>query len=132
MGSAANQAKTRWNAKNYTQVKVNIAPEIASSFKLACQAEAVSMASVLSRFMAEYSKSTAKRKSTTSSEDASTKKKRRQLIDRATQLVVLARDAQECANDNVHENFRDTDNFAEAEESVALMDEAIGILESIY
>jgi hypothetical protein len=42
------------------------------------------------------------------------------------------RDAQEYANDSVHENFRNTENFEAAVERVSRMDEAIGMLEDIY
>ena len=42
------------------------------------------------------------------------------------------RDAQEDANENVHENFRNTTNFEESLERVTKMDEAIDILDGIY
>jgi len=48
------------------------------------------------------------------------------------QQLIDLRDAQECANDNVHENFRNTENYEAAVERVAKMDEAIEILEDIY
>jgi hypothetical protein len=61
LSKAANQAKTKWNSENYTQVKAYVAPEIASAFKAACAAAGVSMNSKLSQFMADYCNTQAKK-----------------------------------------------------------------------
>jgi len=45
-----------------TQVKISVAPELASAFKAACTASYVSMAEILSGFMAEYTNTVIKRK----------------------------------------------------------------------
>ena len=79
MSNSKNQAKTRWNSKNYKQVKVSVEPEIASSFKIACIKAGYSMASVLSEFMAKYS-NTAKKVKTSNDGKFSTRKKRRQAV----------------------------------------------------
>jgi hypothetical protein len=131
MGSAANQAKTRWNAKKYTQVKVSVAPEVASAFKAACEVAGVSMASELSQLMVNYSAIQAtKQKAVT--DFVSTRKKRLRKIRDIIRDLKQIRDAQEYANDNVPDNFRDTENFEASEETVAMLDDVIETLEGIY
>ena len=56
MTKAANRAKTRWNAANYRQIKVSVDPAMAAAFREACAAAGVSMASVLTNYMAQYAK----------------------------------------------------------------------------
>jgi len=132
MGNAANSAKTRWNAANYTQVKAYVSHDIAFAFKTACEAAGVSMNSVLSQFMADYCDMPTSNKPTSETDFLSTNKKRRKKHEELLHQYILLRNAQESANDNVHENFRNTENFEAAEERVTMMDEAIEILESIY
>jgi len=131
MGKVANQAKTRWNAEHYMQVKVYVEPDVATGFKRKCQSAGVSMASVVSQFMEDYSKTAVKRKPPPV-EDGSTKKKRRQLIDRAARLVEIARDGEESAKDNTPENLKGTDRYMESEESISKMDEIIDLLGDVY
>ena len=131
MGAAANRAKTMWVAANLKQVKVAVKPETASAFKRTCEKSGVSMAGVLSRFMAEYSELGAKSKPA-SADEASTKKKRRQLVNRATHLVWLARNGEERARDNTPDNLHGTSRYASSEESVAKMDDIINRLCSVY
>ena len=131
----ATQAKKRWNASNYTQVKVSVRPEVAASFKAACIVAGVSMASELSRFMTEYAvilESKKYRKKVAVADYASTKKKRiktvRGLIDKLENI----RDAEEQAMENTPENFRGSDNFEAFEDRLSSMNEALGILEGLY
>jgi hypothetical protein len=134
MQNAANRAKTRWNAANYTQIKAYVAPETASAFKAACADARTSMNSVLSQLMADYcDKQVIKKSPNKAGADfLSTKGKRRKKHEELLGQYIKPRDAQEHANDNVPENFRGTENFEEAEEAVRMMDEAIEILEGIY
>jgi hypothetical protein len=134
MQNAVNSAKTRWNAANYTQIKAYVAPEIASAFKAVCADAGISMNSVLSQFMIDYCDKQAIGKSSKKTEPdfLSTKSKRRKKHEELLSQYIKLRDAQELANGNVPENFRETENFEEAEETVRMMDEAIEILEGIY
>jgi len=129
--NAATQAKKRWNKEHYTQVKIHVAPETASAFKLKCQAAGVSMASVISQYMAEYSETAVKRPQA-QTEDASTRKKRRQILSRATRLLEFARDGEEGLKDNMPENLQGSVNYETAEEIVSKLDEAIDLLNDIY
>jgi len=132
MSKAANTAKTMWNAANYTQIKAYVAPNTASSFRAACAAAGVSMNSVLSQFMADYCVLQKRDRPKHVSDFLSTNRKRRKRHEELLGHFIQLRDAQESANGNVLENFRNTEIFEAAEERVAKMDEAIEILEDIY
>jgi len=132
MGKAANKAKSKWNAVNYTQVKAYVAPGIASAFKSACAAAGVSANSVLSQFIANYCDMQTSNKSAKETDFVSTNRKRRKKHEELLRQYIQLRDAQESANDNVHENFRSAEGFEAAQERVAKMDEAIEILSDIY
>jgi len=131
MASAATQAKKRWNAGHYAQVKVSVAPELASSFKAACAAENISMASKLSMFMADYS-GTAFRKDTDRPADYSTRNKRRAAVKRILQELALIKDAEECFIGNAPENLQGAPVYEAAEQYVSMLDEAAELLGSIY
>ena len=132
MGNASNMAKTKWNAANYTQIKAYVNPDIASSFKAKCADSCVSMNMVLSQFMADFCGTQINKKPKKSADFLSTSQKRRKKFDELLNQLKQIRDAQENANDNVHENFRNTATFEEAEECVTKLDEAIDILDEIY
>ena len=129
MSKAANRAKTKWNASKYRQVKVSVAISVAAAFQATCTAAGVSMASVLSSFMAEYGGITVK-ESQQPRGDLSTKKKRRQAVDGLIDQLVRIRVAQEQAMNNIPESLRDAGAYVSAEESVALMGEAIELLDA--
>jgi len=132
LSKAANQAKTKWNYANYAQIKVYVTPEVASAFKAVCAAAGVSMNSRLSQFIADYSNAQTKKKPEKATDYISNNRKRRKRHEELVGELMWLRDAQECANDNVHENFRNTENYEAAVERVAKMDEAIEILGDIY
>jgi len=131
LSNATTRAKTKWNSAHYVQIKVSVPPETAEAFKAACAAAGVSMASELSRFMADYS-ATPITKKTAAANPVSSKKKRRNTARAAILMLEQVRDAEEQAMDNTPENFRGSDSYAESEENSSLLDEAIGILERIY
>ena len=131
LSKAANSAKTKWNAEHYTQVKVSVNPGIASAFKAACALSGRSMADVLSEFMAHYS-GTAKERRPIPADDVSTRRKRRKLVLSFTRRMERVRDAEEDYMANIPENLRGSIRFDAAEHSVAVMDEAIGLLGDVY
>ena len=132
MGTSATKSKQRWNSANYTQVKAYVAPEIASAFKVSCAVSGTSMNSELTQFMSDYCGTQASKKIAKGTDFLSTSKKRRKKFDELLYQLKQLRDAQEDANENVHENFRSTTNFEESLERVTKMDEAIDILDGIY
>jgi hypothetical protein len=123
-------AKTRWNAAHYTQVKASIDIEIASAFKLACEVAGVSMASQISRFMAEYAGTPEKGKPNTGL--LSTRRKRRDKIKSIISLIGQVRDAEEGYKDRIPENLQGSIRYETAEEYLSAMDDAIELLESAY
>jgi len=129
MGNAATQTKQRWNDKNYTQVKVSVKPDIASAFKEACTATNVSMASELSKFMAEYSNFAASSKA---SFDLSTRQKRRTALKALVlQLEQLMAAEQRC-RDNIPSNLQGSVVYDTADQYVSSLEEAIELLNGIY
>jgi len=134
LSSAATRAKAKWNSANYDQVKISVNPALASSFRAACAADGVSIASVLSQFMAEYSATEAIQYATkkTSTVSLSTKKKRSSTVRKLTCQLEQVREAEEQSMENIPENLRSAGPFEESEERIRLMDEAIEILEELY
>jgi hypothetical protein len=129
MPNAATQAKKRWNASNYVQVKISAEPELAAAFKAACTASGVSMASALTQFMAKYSNAAAKHKS---KPDYSTRRQRRAAVRYFAQQMELVRDAEEQCRDNTPENLQGSAVYEVADEYVSQLDEAVELLSSIY
>jgi O-succinylbenzoate synthase len=131
MGKAANRAKTKWNSEHYSQIKFSVPPEAAALFKSACAASSVSMASVLTRFIAEYTQSACQAE-LEAADYVSTKRKRRRAIEEMASRMEAIRYAQECAKDNMPENLHGSAAYEAAEESVGKMDEVIELLMEIY
>ena len=131
MSSAANKAKTKWNSQNYTQVKFSVSPELAAQFKSACADNGVSMASVLTHFIAEYVQVACPVK-TSEPDYLSTKRKRRKGIDNVFHKLEQIRDAQELAKDNIPDNLQGHDTYEEAERSIEVMENVLELLGEIY
>jgi hypothetical protein len=88
-------AKERFNSAHYTQVKVSVKPDIAADFKSACNAAELSMASVLSDFMADYAQRP--RKTKPAPNPFATRKLRRHMLGKITQQLeqLLAAEARQ-------------------------------------
>ena len=54
MGSAATNAKRKWNNAHYTNITVAMDPELAARLKEGCREKCVSVASVITALVAEY------------------------------------------------------------------------------
>ena len=130
MSSAANRAKTKWNAKNYVQVKASVEPGIAAAFKEACAASGVSMASALSEFMSNYSKHAAVQ-GPQKDPHATRRLRKRSLESYIAQIESLAL-AEEGYRDNIPENLKGSIRYEEADRSVAIGNEAIDLLREMY
>ena len=132
MTDISNTTKGGEIAAKHKQVKVLVDAGIADAFKTACTYAGVSMASELSRFMAEYSKSAVKRKPSSKIEEASTRKKRRQIINYVTHLVELARDGEEAYRWRIPVNLQNSTIYESSEESSSVMDDIIDLLGAVY
>lgn len=131
MGATSNKAKQLWNTDHYTQIKISVSPELASAFKAACTSSNVSMASAISRFMAEYCKHNLAGEARRSP-DYSNRRNRRTAVRKMTEQLSLIMDAETTYLDNIPENFRNSTNYENAEQSIAALDEATDILLSAY
>lgn len=114
---------------SYKQVKISVDSAIAFAFKDACAASNVSMAALISQFMADYSNTAlANRKP---SPDYSTKRKRRSTIHKIIRQLEQIRGCEEQYRDNIPENLHNAAVFDSSEEFVSYLDTAIDALESI-
>jgi len=113
----------------YTQVKASIDTMIASAFKEACAASNVSMAAELSRFMADYASSPAKRKA---APDYSTRRRRRTAIRAIIKELEIMRSCEESVRDNMPENLQGSAAYDTAEEAVSSLEEAIEALGTFW
>jgi len=133
MGSAATKTKQRWNTEHYTQIKISTAPELASSFKSACAAAGVSMASQLTRFMADYSGGTEAVKTRTEAPvDYSSKRKRRAAVKKIIHQLEQIKEAEERIINNAPKNLQSAPMYETAGETVSALEESIELLESAY
>jgi len=125
----ATEAKKRWNAKNYTQIKAHIDPEVASAFKTACAVSGVSMAAVLTQFMVKYSKTTKKHRPVPG---YSTRRQRRAAVSCFAQQLEMIKSAEEQCRDNTPENLQGSVVYEKADEYVSQLEEVIELMEAIY
>lgn len=130
MLNAQTQAKKRWNKEHYTQIKVHVHPETASAFKEKCRINGVSMASVLSQYMADYSLSKITKKSSVT--DTGSRKKRKQIVVEITNLVSQIRDSEEQLLENMPENLRNSVNYEIAEDIISKLEEVLEQIGNIY
>jgi len=110
-----------------TQVKVSVGSEIASSFKKACVSSNISMAAVLSQFMADYSKSLVKLKV---KPDYSTRRRRRSAIKEIIVCLEEMKAWEESVLENTPENLQSSTSYYATEEAISTLEEAISALES--
>ena len=129
-----NEARTQWNAKQYTQVKVYVSPDVAASFKTACAARGESMAAVMSRAMLDYccKKPEKKRKARTDDPDYSTRGKRRTAARYHAEQIEAIRDAEEIYKDNILETLRGGQRYEDANLTVEALDEAVDALSRAF
>ena len=129
-----NDARTQWNAKQYTQVKVCVRPDIAADFKSVCAARGDSMAAVISRAMLDYcgGKPGKTPKARVDASDYSTRGKRRTALRRCAAQVEAIRDAEERYRDNIPETLQGGQRYGDAEQTVEALDEAVDALSQAF
>jgi hypothetical protein len=130
MPNPSNEAKQRWNDSHYTQMKFNIKPDIAAAFKDACAAADVSMAGVISGFMAEYSQLSPKCK--TPADPFATRRLRRKFIKGLILQMEKLMSAEERCRDNTPDNLQGSKWYEAAENSIDVIHEVIDLLGEIY
>jgi hypothetical protein len=128
MKATSTGSKDCWNKENYTQIKVSVCPEVAGAFKAACVASGVSMASVLGAFMSAYAGKTV---STSAKRPANRRQRRKELVAIIKGLEQI-RSGEEAYRDNIPENLSGSIVFDSADQSAALLDEALALLHEVY
>jgi RPA family protein len=112
--------------ESYRQIKISTTPDIAAAFKEICAIKKISMASVLSQFMADYSKTAIITGKTSS--DYGTKRLRRASVKTIVQQLERIKTAEEQHRDNIPENLQNSVVYENAEQSVSWLEESIEIL----
>ena len=112
----------------YTQVKVSVDSQVAAAFKSSCLKSGVSMANVLSKYMATYSATSHKNRSVSS---LSTKRQRRAAIVKViVQLEQILR-SEESYRDRIPENLQSSSVFDAADHWVSVLEDVIDSLASL-
>ena len=114
---------------NLTQVKVSVDSEIAAIFKNACVAANVSMASAISKFMADYSNTAAKHR--IPSQGFSSRRQRRAAIRKIISQLEQISVSEEDYCERIPDNLRNSAVFDRAEEFISFLGTAIEALISI-
>lgn len=130
LSESGNKSKQTWNAAHYTQIKFSINPETAAAFKTACAAANVSMAGIISEFMTNYTERPAN--STANAVKVATRRQRRATVKVILSQIEQLLFAEECYRDNIPENLQGSKWFESAEQSIAVMQEIIELLEEVY
>jgi hypothetical protein len=130
MGRTSNESKQRFNEAHYVQLKVSVKPEVAAAFKEKCGENGVSMAGVLSQFMAAYSGATAN--DSLPPIKTKTRPDRRESVKSLIAKVEQIHDAEQAYMDNIPQNLQSSPNFAAAEASVAALADAMDLLHDAY
>jgi hypothetical protein len=125
-----NEAKTRFNAARYTQVKISVEPDLAAAFKISCEAAGVSMASVLKECMANHC--SAKISAKQSLEPYKTRSLRRKAVIDCVARLNGIKDAEEGYRDNIPDNLQGSIVYETADNTVELLEDAIDLLVSAY
>ena len=112
----------------HQQLKIWVATDTAFAFKQACISVQESMASVLSRYMAEYAEQPIEKKGIIP--DYSTRRKRRAIVKKMVTELYKIRDSEASSRDNTPENLQGSEIWERADEIISLLEEAIDALES--
>jgi hypothetical protein len=111
------------------QVKVSVQKDVALAFKAACARANVSVASVLSRYMADYAGSKHQARPDAPM-DYSTKRRRRAAMRSILRQLELIMEHDERSRDNLPENLHGSMAYENADEAIAAVEEALEILSS--
>jgi hypothetical protein len=138
MADTGNKSKQRWNASHYTQVKISINPTIADAFKSACADCGVSMAGVLSQFMADYAAERGvacvpqEPKAVDIIDRYKTRKARRSAVKTITAMINDVLAAEERYFNNIPDNLHGSKWHTASEADIDVMQEIISLMANIY
>ena len=112
------------------QLKITVDPDLADSFKSACESLHTSMAATLSSFMADFSLVKPSHLPA-SLPDYSNKKHRRAAIKTISKQLILIREAEMVYRSNIPANLSGSVHAENAEQFVDLIDEVIDLLSQL-
>jgi hypothetical protein len=112
--------------QEYKQVKVSVPVYIAHAFKDTCAARSVSMASFITKLMADASG--VNRASAKEDPDYSTRRRRRAAIVSIVKQLEEIKAYEERYRDNIPENLQNSVVYEAAEQYIEMLDEVIDIL----
>jgi len=125
-------AKDRWNASHYKQMKFSLSPTIAKEFKSTCEEQDLSMASVIGKFMCEFSKIDYTANKKPKSDKTVTRKQRRKEMCTIISMVTAILTAEKESLNKTPDNFRNTETYEESERIVDALGDALESLEDVY
>jgi len=117
-------------AKNLQQLKIWAPADTVSSFREACAAKQLSMASVLAQYMLEFS-GKAVRARASKAPDYSTRKLRQIALMKLTQELELIREGEARSRDNTPANLQGSERWERSDEAVTLLEDAIDLLKDV-
>jgi hypothetical protein len=130
MGKTSNRAKQLWNDKNYVQIKISAAPDIAAAFKAKCAIMGVSVTSELTRLMG--GKPTCKRIQKPTVDMYRTRLLRRNGLKALIPHLEAMRDAEQGYLDAMPANLETSPMHEAAEQTVSALEDALDILSDAY
>ena len=114
--------------KKYRQLKISVETDIAVNFKKACAVSNTSMASILSKYMAEYSNTHVDRKPLP---DYTTRRQRREAINKIVKQLEQIKDCEQDYCGRIPDNLQNSIVYERAEEFISYLETAIDELVSI-
>jgi hypothetical protein len=123
-------AREKWNAEHYRQVNISVGKGIADEYRALCARERVSVAGDLKSFM-EQRCGIAGRDTGTNAGKPSRDKRRKGTASAILQLECILAD-EEAYLERMPENLRGGARAEAAEHSMAMLAEAISLLEEAY
>jgi len=127
------ESRKRWNAANYKQINIAVAPTLAESFRVTCEKNRVPMREVLVGFITTYT-TTAPAPAPIKQNDKGYNERRirRKSVDAIINQLEMIRDAEDTYKENMPENLRNSSRYEAAEQAVGALDGAIEILMEVF
>ena len=125
------ESKKRWNASNYRQFNFAVRPEVADAFRVACEQVGISMREVLIKYMTDYAVMPVSPKMKRERGYINRGSRRKAVSDIINRLGMI-RDAEEQYMLRIPENLTSSSKYLSAEQTVDMLDEAIGLLEDAF
>ena len=130
MGNPSTKAKQKWNDEHYGRINIRVDKDLAERFKQKCEENDVSVAGTLAEFMSGYCDATAKRLPKKQPKD--NRGRRRREINKIIASVEDVLDREDAYLSNIPENLRNGERYAEAEECIEHLEEALDSLREAF